>query len=190
MASKKKLTLRQDAFDDRSLMHDDAMERLHQQSVALYQLNSVTTRGDPEKLNEVVDSLDFDLVHYALSSLRAHLLEAAVRDGASLIAESILDTSVSQKSAEFWERWLTAAPCWPLLAKENWYQIAGKAADIVVSALEEGGTPLDGKTRGEIKNGVYALRLPDLLPQELVARVFPGEIAGDEAAEQQESLGD
>jgi len=186
MANKKKLTLRQDAFDDRSLMHDDAMEGLHQQSHTLYQLNSLTTRGDPEKLNEVVDSLDVDLVHYALASLRAHLLEAAIRDGASLTAESVLDTSVTQKSVEQWERWLTAAPCWPSLAQEIWYQICGKAADIVVSALEEGGTLLDKKTRAEIENGVYALRLPDLLPQALVARVFPEAIAGDEAAEQRE----
>jgi len=186
MASKKKLTLRQDAFDDRCLMDEDAMERLHQQSHALYQLNSLTTRGDPEKLNEAVDSLDFDLLRYALSSLRAHLLEAAIRDGAALTAESVLDTSITQKSVDQWERWLTAAPCWPLLAQEHWYQICGKAADLVASALEDDGTLMDKKTRAEIEDGVYALRLPDLLPQALVAKVFPEAVAGDEAAEQQE----
>lgn len=186
MASKKKLTLRQEAFDDRSLMDDDAMERLHQQSHALYQLNYLPTRGDQEKLKEVFDSLDVDLVRYALSSLRANLLEAAIRDGASLMAESVLDTSITQKSVDQWERWLTAAPCWPLLAQEHWYQICGKAADLVASALEDDGTLMDKKTRAEIEESVYALRLPDLLPHALVARIFPEAVVKNEAAESQD----
>lgn len=182
MASKKKLYLRQEAFDDRSLLDNDAMERLHQQSQALYQLNYLTTLGDPEKLNEAVDSLDVDLLRYALSSLRAHLLEAAIRDGASLMAESVLDISVTRNSVDQWERWLTAAPCWPLLAQEHWYQICGKAADLVASALEEDGTLMDKKTRAEIEESVYALRLPDLLPQALVARIFPEAVDQVDAA--------
>lgn len=183
MASKKKLPLRQDAFDDHCLAHGDAMERLREQIETLYYINSLAVREDPQKLRAGVEDLDLDLVRYSLTSLRAHLVETAIRDGATLTAESVLDPSVSAKVLDRWERWLMLAPCWPALVKQHWYQIAGAAAEIVVSRLEEDGLPLDDETQKEIRQGVYALRLPDLLSPVLIERCFPREISEDEAEE-------
>lgn len=183
MASKKKLPLRQEAFDDHSLAHGNAMERLRQQIETLYHINSSPVRDDPQQLRAGVEDLDIDLVRYSLTSLRVHLVETAIRDGATLTAESVLDTSPSAKALDHWERWLMQAPCWPSLIQQHWYQIAGAAAEIVVSRFAEDGLPLDDDMQKEIRQGVYALKLADLLSPVLVERFFPGDITEHKAAE-------
>lgn len=162
------------------------MERLHAQIDTLYYINSLAVRDDPQKLRAGVEDLDIDLVRYSLTSLRAHLVETAIRDGAMLTAESVLDTSLSAKALDHWERWLMQAPCWPSLVQQHWYQIAGAAAEIVVRRFEEDGLPLDDEMQKEIRKDAYALRLPDLLNPVLVERFIPGEIVEHQAEEERD----
>jgi len=180
MARKKNPSLRQEAFSHPCLEDGDATERIHQQWVGLYQFTSPAILDEPEKLKQAVSELDLDLMRCSLTMLRRHLEEAAIRDCALLTAERVLDTSVGQESLERWERWLMAAPCWPRLAQENWYQSLGKSAEIVVNALADSGIVLDDSTRGDIEREIGMLQLSDLLTKELMERFFPRKAAGDE----------
>jgi hypothetical protein len=173
MSRTEKASLRQRAFTDRCLQQNDVIERIREQWVGLCQFGSPSTLDDPEKLKQAANDLDLGLVQFSLTNLRTHLQETAIRDCALLAAERILDTSVTQETIERWEHWLAAAPCWPRLANENWFQAISKAADIVVNNLIDAGIKLNEESQGDLQREISMLQIADLLPMAVYERFFP-----------------
>jgi len=172
-SQKEKTAYRQEAYDEHVLYRGDAMDRLQEQWIALAQMEWPPTLGDHDALRKAAGELDVTLIRYALSSLRSHLEEAATRDTARLIAELVLDTTLTDKSLKRWEAWLDAAPCWPVLAKDNWAEAVRQAAWIVVETLSESGVQLDSKAQAELADQVGRLEMEDLLPKATIERLFP-----------------
>lgn len=173
MKNREPATFRQDAYTNHCLALPDVLDRLQKQWLALYRIELAMAREDLEALRTAVGELNRDLVRYALTSLRKHLNEAAIKDCAALIAERIFDTAEGQPSLKRWEEWLSAAPLWPALAKENWGDALSLGTELVLSALEQEGVALDKKAKQALLADLAALQLRDLLPASLMSEVFP-----------------
>lgn len=172
-SQKEKPSYRQEAYQAYCLSEGDAMERLYEQWTALSQLQWPSTLDDHEALRKVAEEIDTDLIRYAISALRTHLQEAAIRDTGRLIAERVLDTTLKQTSLQRWESWLGAAPCWPTLAQDNWPEAVRQAAKIVVEALSEAGVQVDPQAEEALADQVGRLSIEDLLPKATIERLFP-----------------
>lgn len=168
-------SLRQDAYTNRCLKQGNAIDRLREHWGVLYQVESAARDRDAECLQTATEALDLELIRYALSVLQTHLSEAAIRDCAHLIAESILDIAPNQPSIKRWEAWLTEAPFWPKLAKDNWREAAFQASEIVLAALRDAGITLADDVHQTLYREVYALQLTDLIPEALANEIFPVE---------------
>lgn len=175
MEKNRTASLRQVGYRSRCLQQGNVINRLGENRGAVYQIESATRDGDANGLQAAAEALDTELVHYALSALQTHLNEAAIRDCAHLIAESILDTAANQPSIKRWEEWLKKAPFWPELAKENWPEAAFQAFEIVLAALSSMGLTLNDEAQQALYREVYALQLTDLIPETLAAEIFPEE---------------
>lgn len=126
-----------------------------------------------EAPTQAVEEIDEDLIRYAIATLRSHLQEAAILDTGRLIAERVLDTSEKQESLTCWEAWLSAAPCWPALARENWPEAVRQAAQLVVEEMIKAGITLDSKAEAALAEQVGKLEIEDLLPKSTFERLFP-----------------
>lgn len=176
----RKPSYRQQAYDNRLLGDGDAVVRLREQWGVIGQFVWQPTIDDHEALRKVATELDVPLVRYALTSMRSHLQEAAIRDTARLIAELVLDTSPTEKSLKNWEAWLDAAPCWPAMAKDNWAEAVRQAAWIVVEVLTESGVQFDTEAQAALADQVARLEIEDLLPKATIERLFPENPEGQE----------
>lgn len=163
----------QEAFDSHVMDKGDVMERLREQWIALSQLEWPLTLANHEALRKAAEAVDANLMRFAISQLRSQLEEAAVRDTSRLIAELVFDTTEGQEALKRLEGWLDAAPCWPVLAKENWAEAVRQAARVVVDTLTESGVQIDTKTQATLADQVGRLELKDLLPQATIGRLFP-----------------
>ncbi len=172
-SQKEKPTYLQEAYDSTCLKKGNAMERLGDQWGAIVQMEWTPTLSDHEALREAAGNLDVTLIRYALSSLLSNLEKAAISDTARLIAEHVLETSLKNEAVQRWEAWLGAAPCWPVLAKENWAEAVRQAAWLVVETLSESGVKLDATAQAELAEQVGRLEIEDLLPKTMIERFFP-----------------
>lgn len=175
MRKNRTASLRQDAYGSRCLKQGNVIDRLREHWGALYGIESAIRVQDANALQAAAEALDGELIRYALSALQTHLNEAAIRDCAHLIAESILDTAASQPSSKRWEAWLKEAPFWPELAKDNWREARLQAFEIVLAALNDAGVTLNEEVQPALQREVFALQLSDLIPAALAAEIFPAE---------------
>lgn len=163
------------------LKSETLLESLWDQMRELREVQSAMTAADPAVLAEAVAALDIELLRYACAALRARLEEAAQRDCAQLIADSVLDVVGPERAAEQWVKWLAVAPCWPQLARTQWHHAVASAAARVLEAIESGGVDLTPKATEEIEEAVTALQLQDLLSTEAYAQFYPAAPAEAEA---------
>ena len=164
---------RQSKFEAHYLSNGDAHLRLREQWDVVGQFAWPLTIDDPEALRAVVADVDVPLLRFAVSFMRDQMEEAAAVDASRLIAELALDTSLNDEARKRLEAWMSAAPCWPRLAKENWAEAVRRAGMIVIETLAEGGVELDDKAEAELAKRVGCLSIADLLPKECVERLFP-----------------
>ena len=169
------VALRQEAYHNQALAKGNAMERLRDAWMGVYQLQSALAAEDPARLKTDIEAPDIDLLLYAISTLRTNLTAVAIRDVSLMATESILDTTSGKAAAERWEGWLMAAPCWPELAKENWQEAINQASDLVVARLGDAGIVLDAQSVRDVKRMVCELQLSDVLPAALLERFFPAD---------------
>jgi hypothetical protein len=155
------------------LKSEALLETLWNQTQALREVRSALVQANPSALAKAAAALDIDLLRFACAALRARLEEAAWKDCAQLIADSVLDVANPAAATEQWTQWIAAAPHWPTLARDQWHQAVTEAADLVLDTLQKGGLELDPKAAEEIEMAVASLELPDLLPAEAYARFFP-----------------
>lgn len=185
MTSQTDAKFRQDAYTNRCLAHPAVLDQLQQQWIVIYRIERALACQDMEALPTAIHELNLELVRYALTTLRKHLTEAAIRDCADLIAERIFDTATDEPSVKRWEEWLTTAAVWPVLARENWGDALSRATDIVLATLGREGVALDRKAKETLLAEMAPLRLQDLLPESLLSEAFPEEAddnSGDDDA--------
>ncbi|MGE5621481.1 MAG: hypothetical protein ACM3VY_00495 [Candidatus Bathyarchaeota archaeon] len=168
-------------YHDFPLKSETLLGSLWDQLQALREVRSALTQGDRAALAKAAAALEVDLLRFACAALRARLEEAAWKDCAQLIADSVLDVA-DPAAAEQWTQWLAAAPYWPPLARAQWHHAVIQAANLVLDTLRGGGLDLDPKATEEIEAAMAALELQDLLPAEAYARFFPAALDEAETA--------
>lgn len=179
MHKREKTSLRQAAYSHPCLVKGGVIERFRAQWGTLFQIEQALRDSDVEGLRTEVESLDLELLRYALGALNTHLKEAAIRDSGVLLAERVLDVAPDQPSLRRWKDWLSEADFWPSLAQENWAEAAFRAADAVLDVLDAEGVVMDEETRSAIHRNLRALQLRDLIPQALADEIFPSAQEGE-----------
>lgn len=166
-------------FRNHDFKHNNMVEHLHDQADGLREIQFSMHQGETLALSSQVSELDFDLLRYACAHLATGISEAAKRDCAELVVESLFDMT-GKTAAKYWESWLTQAPCWPLLAKEKWSYVLSRASKLVGIRLEAAGIVLTEVATTAIDCAVLRLRLEDLVPVDVIANVFPAESSEEE----------
>ena len=184
MNMNQKPELLQQRFHDWHLRRERFWGSLNEQSQQLREIETALLQEDPFQINSRVVELDFEVLRYACYSLQTRIEDAALQDCARLIAKTVLDFSDGKVSGKFWENWLSAAPCWPRLAWDQWKSAQVKAYDLVVGELESEGVVVDACATKEIGRAVANLKLQDLLPPELFARVYSQEVPAEDGEEE------
>ena len=174
----------QSHFHDWHLRRERFWESLNEQSHQLRQIETALLQEDPFEINSKVVELDFEVLRFACYSLQTRIEEVALHDGARLIAKTVLDFSDGKVSGPLWENWLSAAPCWSVLAQDQWKYAKVKAYDLVVDELESVGVFVNASAKKEIGRAISNLKLQDLLPSGLFARVYPEDDPADNGEEE------
>ena len=171
-------------YNDWHFRQDRFLEKLGEQSQQLRLIESALVQDDPIEINTKVAELNFELLRYACYSLEKRITEAATQDCAQLIANSVLDVSGGEDSGKQWSDWLSAAPCWSQLAKEQWTVAICTVTDLVVEKMGDAGISLDPTVAKELDSKVAQLTIRDVLPTELFTRVYSEQVSADDGEEE------
>ena len=177
-----RLELLQEQFRNFDFKHAHVVEHLHSQANQLREIHFSLAQGGTNELSHQVADLDCDLLRCACAHMAASIGEAAKHDCALLVVESLFDMT-GTSAAKYWEAWLGHAPCWPLLAEGKWSCVLSRASELAQKRLETDGIAIADLARNHLDSAVMRLKLEDLLPEEMFAKIFPENVSAraDEA---------
>ena len=169
--SQRALGLSQRQFRGHFLKHAPLSEYFQDQSQRIREIERYLIDTEALEVASKVAELDFATIRFAVSHLYYAIDEAASLDGAKLIVESVFDTT-EKEAIEYWESWLTDAPCWAHLARAHWPTLLSKASVVIIERLEAAGIPVKGAAAAQIEGMMSRLKIEDLVPAEVLAKAF------------------